>query len=78
MAGRKTIFLAAAVAVAILMGGIAVYFTSQQQAAVAQISSNTTNPVNNSNISSNTTNPVNNSSITQTQQHFQQIRYNIT
>lgn len=52
MAGQKTMFIVAAVAATIVMGGIAVYFPSQQQAAVAQISSNTTNLVNNSSISS--------------------------
>jgi hypothetical protein len=48
MAGRKTIYLAAAVAAAVVIGGIAVYYPSQQRAALAQISSNITNPVNNS------------------------------
>ncbi|HEY6757668.1 MAG TPA: hypothetical protein VI037_09825 [Nitrososphaera sp.] len=48
MAGRKHVYLAAAIAAAVVISGIAVYYPSQQQAAVAQVSSNTTNPVNNS------------------------------
>lgn len=48
MSARKNTYLAAAVAAAVVIGGIAVYYPSQQQAAFAQISSNTTNPVNNS------------------------------
>jgi hypothetical protein len=52
MAGQKTMYIAATVAVAVVIGGIAVYYPSQQQAAIAQISSNTTNPVNNSSMSS--------------------------
>jgi hypothetical protein len=44
--------MAAAVAAAVVIGGIALYYPLQQQAAVAQISSNTTNQVNNSSISS--------------------------
>ena len=52
MAGRKNISMAAAVAAAVVIGGIALYYPLQQQAAVAQISSNTTNQVNNSSISS--------------------------
>ena len=37
-------------AVIVVLAGIAVYYPSQQQAAIAQINSNTTNPVNNSNM----------------------------
>jgi hypothetical protein len=50
MAGQRTI--AAAVAAVVVIGAIAVYYPSQQEAAFAQISSNTTNPLNNSTISS--------------------------
>jgi hypothetical protein len=42
----------AAGATALVLGSIALYFTSQDQIAVAQISSVTTNPVNNSNVNS--------------------------
>jgi hypothetical protein len=52
MASQKTMCIAAAVAAAVVIGGIAVYYPSQQPAAVAQISPNTTNPVNNSSMSS--------------------------
>ena len=48
MASRKNVYSVAAVIV--VLAGIAVYYPSQQQAAIAQISSNTTNPVNNSNM----------------------------
>jgi hypothetical protein len=51
MAGQKTMCIAAAIAAAVVIGGIAVYYPSQQRAAVAQISSNTINPVNNSSMS---------------------------
>jgi hypothetical protein len=52
MAGQKTVYIAVALATAVVIGGIAIYYPSQQQAAVAQISSNITNPVNNSSMSS--------------------------
>ena len=80
MASRKNVYSVAAVIV--VLAGIAVYYPSQQQAAIAQISSNTTNPVNNSNMSriSNTTNPVNNSNMTTTPTAFSTdtIQHNIT
>jgi hypothetical protein len=52
MADRKTIFIATVGAAALVIGGIALYFISQHQVAIAQISSNTTNRVNNSTVSS--------------------------
>jgi hypothetical protein len=52
VAGRKTIYIAATVVLAIAIGGITAYYPSQQRTAVAQIGSNTINPVNNSNMSS--------------------------
>jgi hypothetical protein len=52
MASQKNIYIASAVAATIVIGCIAVNYPSQQQAAIAQISSNTTNPVNNSSMSS--------------------------
>ena len=52
MACRKNMYIASAIAAAVVIGGIAVYYPSQQQAAVAQISSNTTNPINNGSMSS--------------------------
>jgi hypothetical protein len=51
MAGQEAMFVAAAVAAALVIAGVAVFFPSQQS-AVAQISLNTTNPVNNSSMSS--------------------------
>ena len=51
MAGQRTIFIAAIFATVVVIVGIAVYYPTHQ-AAVAQISSNTTNLVNNSNMSS--------------------------
>jgi hypothetical protein len=48
MAGQKTMYIATAVAAAVVIGGIDVYYSPQQQAAVAQITSNTTNLLNNS------------------------------
>lgn len=55
MAGQKTIYIATAVAVAVVIGGIAVYYPSQQRAAFAQISSNTINPLNNTDMGSTAT-----------------------
>jgi hypothetical protein len=52
MAGLENIYLTSAVAAAVVLGSIAIYHPFQQQSAIAQMSSNTTNPVNNSNISS--------------------------
>jgi hypothetical protein len=52
MADQKTMYIAAAVAAAVVLGGIAVYYPSQQRAADAQIASNTTNLVTNSSMSS--------------------------
>jgi hypothetical protein len=52
MGCHKTMYIAAAVAAAVVIGGIIVYYPSQQQAAVAQISSNTINPIDNSSMSS--------------------------
>jgi hypothetical protein len=53
MVGLENICITAAVAAAVVLGaGIAFYYPSQQQAAVAQISSNTTNLVNNITMSS--------------------------
>jgi hypothetical protein len=81
MAGRKNEYLVVAIVAAVVISGIAVYYPSQQQAAVAQVSSNTTNPVNNSSmIISNTTNPVNNSSVALTPTPFpvDTRQYNLT
>src|SRR5918998_839871 len=52
MAGLENIYLTSAVAAAVVLGSIAIYHPFQQQSAIAQMSSNTTNPVNNSTISS--------------------------
>jgi hypothetical protein len=52
MADQKGIFIAAVCAAAVVIVGSALHLISQHQAAVAQISSNTTNPVNNSTVSS--------------------------
>lgn len=54
MAGQEAMLIAAAVAAALVIAGVAVYYPSQQPAA-AQISLNTTNPVNNSSVSSSPT-----------------------
>jgi hypothetical protein len=52
MAGRKNIYAVGAFAASLVISGIAVYYPSQEQAAAAQISSNTTNQVNNSSVTS--------------------------
>jgi hypothetical protein len=51
MAGQEAMFIATAVAAALVIAGVAVYYPSQQP-AVAQISLNTTNSANNSSMSS--------------------------
>jgi hypothetical protein len=51
MGGQEAIFIATAVAAALVIAGVAVYYPSQQP-AVAQISVNTTNSANNSSMSS--------------------------
>jgi hypothetical protein len=51
MAGQEAKLIAAAVAAALVIAGVAVYYPSQQP-AIAQLSLDTTNPVNNSSMSS--------------------------
>jgi len=51
-AGQKTSFIAVVVVAAIVIGSIAVYYPSQQQHAIAQISSNATNLLNSGSMSS--------------------------
>ena len=52
MVEKKTVHIAAAVAAVVAIGAIAVYYPSPQHAAIAQINSNTTGPLNNSSMSS--------------------------
>jgi hypothetical protein len=52
MACRKNTYVPAVFAASLIIGGIALYYASQEQAAVAQISSNTSNQVNNSSMTS--------------------------
>src|SRR5215211_1598771 len=51
MAGQEAKLIAAAVAAALVIAGVAIYYPSQQP-AIAQLSLDTTNPVNNSSMGS--------------------------